>query len=211
MISQTLQSVSTLKRSYGFLYQWYDTGTGAVMKNPGDINCSQETTPAQDNCYFLSAVDNGWYASGLVVARQALPELAPLVNSLLKPMDFSIFYDNRAADRLQHQRRDRRQPADRPAVRRLLRRSGPGRLPQRRAVQRPADLDVRRAWACTRCRAMSGGGPGGRLPPQQCATDPDFSWQGQAPGGYWQNITRSAVRTRCSGSGRATTPTRARR
>lgn len=25
------------------------------------------------------------------------------------------------------------------------------------------------------------------LPPQQCATDPDFSWQGQEPAGYWQN------------------------
>ncbi|MEO6699911.1 MAG: glucoamylase family protein, partial [Jatrophihabitantaceae bacterium] len=27
------------------------------------------------------------------------------------------------------------------------------------------------------------------LPPQQCATDPDFSWQGQQPAGYWRNIT----------------------
>jgi len=26
------------------------------------------------------------------------------------------------------------------------------------------------------------------LPPKQCATDPDFSWQGQQPGGYWQTI-----------------------
>jgi hypothetical protein len=28
------------------------------------------------------------------------------------------------------------------------------------------------------------------LPPQQCATDPDFSWQGQWPvAGYWANVT----------------------
>jgi hypothetical protein len=27
------------------------------------------------------------------------------------------------------------------------------------------------------------------LPPKQCSTDPDFSWQGQNPGGYWTTIT----------------------
>ena len=26
------------------------------------------------------------------------------------------------------------------------------------------------------------------LPPKQCSTDPDFSWQGQAPGGHWTTI-----------------------
>src|SRR5207237_4804257 len=30
----TLTSVSHLKRSHGFLYQWYDTSTGAVIRNP---------------------------------------------------------------------------------------------------------------------------------------------------------------------------------
>lgn len=94
LIQATLTEVQNLKSYRGFLYQWYDTSTGAVIRNPGDIDCSSETTPTTDNCFFLSAVDNGWYASGLIVARQALPELAPLVNSLMGKMDFSIFYDN---------------------------------------------------------------------------------------------------------------------
>jgi len=91
----TLREVATLKRYDGFLYQWYDTNNGDVLKNPGDVDCA-ETTPAQDNCWFISAVDNGWYASGLIEVRQALPGVSGLADSLLKPMDFSIFYDNRA-------------------------------------------------------------------------------------------------------------------
>ena len=90
----TLGEVARLKRYDGFLYQWYDTNNGDVLKNPGDVDCN-ETTPAQDNCWFISAVDNGWYATGLIEVRQALPDLRGLADSLLKPMDFSIFYDNR--------------------------------------------------------------------------------------------------------------------
>jgi len=94
LIQSTLTELQGMQSYKGFLYQWYDTATGATIRNPGDINCSQETTPTTDNCFFVSAVDNGWYASGLIVVRQALPELADLVNSLMGPMDFSIFYDN---------------------------------------------------------------------------------------------------------------------
>src|SRR5581483_1041337 len=90
----TLRELAGLKRYDGFLYQWYDTGDGAVLKNPGQGDCT-ETTPAQDNCFFLSAVDNGWYASGLIEARQALPGVRTLADHLLAPMDFSIFFDNR--------------------------------------------------------------------------------------------------------------------
>jgi Putative glucoamylase/Protein of unknown function (DUF3131) len=90
----TLRSVAGLKRYDGFLYQWYDTGNGAVLNNPGQGDCT-ETTPAQDNCWFTSAVDNGWYASGLIEVRQALPGVRALADRLLAPMDFSIFYDNR--------------------------------------------------------------------------------------------------------------------
>ncbi len=52
--------------------------------------------PTNNNCFFLSNVDNGWYASGLIVVRQAMPELAHLADSLIAPMNFGIFYDNRA-------------------------------------------------------------------------------------------------------------------
>lgn len=92
----TLSEVQHLKRYDGFLYQWYDTTTGDVIRNPGDIDCSAEPAPTFDNCYFVSNVDNGWYASGLIVVRQALPELRPLVDSLIAPMNFGIFYDSRA-------------------------------------------------------------------------------------------------------------------
>ncbi|HEY1515360.1 MAG TPA: glucoamylase family protein [Solirubrobacteraceae bacterium] len=91
----TLREVATLKRYDGFMYQWYDTNNGDVLKNPGDVDCA-ETTPSQDNCWFISAVDNGWYASGLIEVKQALPGVRGLAESLLAPMDFSIFYDNRA-------------------------------------------------------------------------------------------------------------------
>ena len=88
----TLHTVRGMKRSHGFLYQWYDTDNAKVLSNPGDADCT-ETTPAQDNCWFLSAVDNGWYASGLIVVKHAFPRLRHVAADLLKPMDFSIFYD----------------------------------------------------------------------------------------------------------------------
>ena len=94
-IQDTLQEVQSLRRFDGFLYQWYDTSTGQVIRNPGDIDCGSEPTPTFDNCYFVSNVDNGWYASGLIVVRQAMPELQHLVDSLMKPMNFGIFYDAR--------------------------------------------------------------------------------------------------------------------
>ena len=50
----TLREVAALKRYDGFLYQWYDTDNGAVLQNPGQGDCT-ETTPAQDNCFFISA------------------------------------------------------------------------------------------------------------------------------------------------------------
>ncbi|MEO8897703.1 MAG: glucoamylase family protein [Candidatus Dormibacter sp.] len=95
LIAATLTAVQKLDRFDGFLYQWYDTTNGDKIRNPGALDCKMEPTPAYDNCYFLSNVDNGWYASGLIVVRQAMPELKHLVNSLMSPMDFSIFYDNR--------------------------------------------------------------------------------------------------------------------
>ena len=91
----TLKTVITLPRFDGFLYQWYDTSTGAVLKNPGDLPCTTGAGPAFDNCSFISNVDNGWYASGLIIVRQAMPSLRHLVDQLMQPMDFGIFYDGR--------------------------------------------------------------------------------------------------------------------
>jgi Putative glucoamylase/Protein of unknown function (DUF3131) len=189
MITATLRTVSQLRRSAGFLYQWYDTTTGDVIRNPGDIDCTTETTPTQDNCYFLSAVDNGWYASGLVVARQAFPELARLVDHLIAPMNFAIFYDNRPQTACNTN----------PAV--------PGNQPTGQMFggyyvdQGPAGYHNGALYSDPRIAMYLGMGlhqmPGDvwwrtwrTLPPKQCDTDPDFSWQGQwPPEGQWEIYT----------------------
>jgi len=96
LVGATLGEVSGLKRYDGFLYQWYDTNDGNVLSNPGQGDCTGTTPEETDNCWFVSAVDNGWYASGLIEVKQALPAERGLAESLLAPMNFSIFYDNRA-------------------------------------------------------------------------------------------------------------------
>ncbi|MGA9859924.1 MAG: glucoamylase family protein [Solirubrobacteraceae bacterium] len=187
-VRATLREVATLKRFDGFLYQWYDTANGAVLSNPGQGDCT-ETTPAQDNCWFVSAVDNGWYASGLIEVRQALPGVAALADQLLAPMDFSIFYDNR------------------PQTACNTNASLPGNQPTGQQYggyyvgQGPAGYHNGALYSDPRISMYIGMGrrqmPGDvwwrtwrTLPPQRCATDPDFSWQGQWPTpGYWQNYT----------------------
>jgi hypothetical protein len=188
-IRSTLNSVKTLKRTYGLLYQWYDTTTKQVIKNPGDVSCATEPAPVQDNCYFLSAVDNGWYVSGLVVVRQALPQLRELVNTLMAPVDFSIFYDNG------------------PQTACNVNADLPGAPPTGQMYggyyvdQGPAGYHNGALYSDPRIAMYLGMGlhqmPGDvwwrtwrTLPPKQCDTDPDFSWQGQWPvPGYWQNYT----------------------
>jgi Putative glucoamylase/Protein of unknown function (DUF3131) len=188
LVSSTLKEVDKLKRYDGFLYQWYDTGNGNVLLNPGQGDCT-ETTPAQDNCWFVSAVDNGWYASGLIEVRQALPRLRRLVDRLMAPMKFAIFYDNRAQT-------DCNTNA-----------SLPGDPPTGQQYggfyvdQGPAGYHNGALYSDPRISMYIGMGrhqmPGDvwwrtwrTLPPKRCATDPDFSWQGQWPTpGYWQTYT----------------------
>jgi hypothetical protein len=189
LIRATLTEVQGLKSFKGFLYQVYDTTTGSVIRNPGDIDCSVETTPTTDNCFFVSAVDNGWYASGLIVVRQALPELASLVNGLMGQMDFSIFYDNgeetecnvNAAGQPTGQMYGGYYVGIGPAGYH----NGAFYSDPRIAIyigmglgQMPGNVWWR-SW-----RALPPPAPYGNC----AATDPDFSWQGQWPmGGSWQN------------------------
>ena len=187
LISATLGEVSTLKRYDGFLYQWYDTNDGNVLLNPGQGDCT-ETTPSQDNCWFVSAVDNGWYASGLIEVREAFPELRGLADSLLDPMNFSIFYDNRAQTDCN--------------VNVALGNQHTGTMYGGFYVdQGPAPYHVDTLYSDPRIAIYMGMGmhqmPGDvwwrtwrTLPPKQCSTDPDFSYQGQwPPAGYWQTYT----------------------
>jgi hypothetical protein len=200
-ITDTLHTVANIQRDNGFLYQWYDTTTGQVIRNPGDIDCTTETTPTFDNCYFISNVDNGWYASGLIVARQALPEVAPLANSLVAQMNFGMFYDGRAET---HCNVNPAVPGNQPT----------GQMFGGYYVGQPPDVGDNwmhyyhngAFYSDPRISAYIGMGlhqmPGNvwwrswrELPPPapfaDCATtDPDFSWQGQWPmGGSWQTYT----------------------
>jgi hypothetical protein len=188
LITATLDEVSTLKRFDGFLYQWYDTDNGNVLPNPGLRDCA-ETTPSQDNCWFVSAVDNGWYATGLIEVRRALPELSGLANRLIAPMDFSIFYDNR------------------PQTDCNTNANIAGNQPTGQQYggyyvdQGPASYHNGALYSDPRISMYVGMGlrqmPGDvwwrtwrTLPPKRCPTDPDFSWQGQWPvPGYWATIT----------------------
>jgi hypothetical protein len=186
-VISTLQEVQKIKRSHGFLFQWYDTTTGETILNPGDKTCAQDTSTDRDNCNFLSAVDNGWYASGLVVAREALPDVRNLATSLLNQMDFSIFYDNRAQKPGCNTNPD-------------FNGDPTGQMYGGYNVGfGPATYHNGAIYSDPRIAMYLGMGmhqmPGDvwwrtwrTLPPKQCSTDPDFSWQGQAPGGYWTTI-----------------------
>jgi hypothetical protein len=196
-LAATLSEVARLKQSSGFLYQWYDTSSGAVIRNPGDINCATEKTPTFDNCYFISNVDNGWYASGLIVVRQAMPELSGLVNRLIAPMNFGNFYDARAETHCN--------------VNTAIKGNQPtGQMFGGYYVGLPPDQGDNwqhyyhngAFYSDPRISAYIGMGlhqmPGNvwwrswrTLPPPapyaDCSTDPDFSWQGQwPPSGSWQ-------------------------
>ncbi|MGA2925583.1 MAG: glucoamylase family protein [Solirubrobacteraceae bacterium] len=188
LITATLDEVLTLKRYDGFLYQWYDTNNGNVLLNPGAGDCT-ETTPSQDNCWFVSAVDNGWYASGLIEVREALPELRGLADQLLEPMNFAIFYDDRAQTACNT---NASLPGDPPT----------GQMYGGYYVdQGPAGYHNGALYSDPRIAIYIGIGkrqmPGDvwwrtwrTLPPQRCPTDPDFSWQGQWPvAGYWRTYT----------------------
>ncbi len=195
-LTATLTEVSHLKRDNGFLYQWYDTTTGNTILNPGQADCSTEPNPTFDNCYFISNVDNGWYASGLVVVRNAMPELSSLANSLLGAMNFGLFYDNR--------------PQTPCNVNTAITGNQPtGQMFGGYYVDQPVDQGDNwkhyyhngALYSDPRISAYMGMGlrqmPGDvwwrswrTLPPKQCSTDPDFSWQGQWPvPGYWQMYT----------------------
>lgn len=89
-VNATLTEVEKLSKWHGFLFSWYDTGTGHRISGPGGTD--QEGQPAKGA--FISTVDNAWYATGLILVRQSFPTLAQRATALLNAMDFGIFYDN---------------------------------------------------------------------------------------------------------------------
>ena len=185
------REVATLKRYKGFLYQWYDTGNGNVLLNPGQGDCT-ETTPTQDNCWFVSAVDNGWYASGLIVARQALPGVRDLAEPAARRHGLLHLLRQPGPDRLQHQRVDRR-ATSRPASSTAASTSTKARPATTTARCTPTRASrCTSAWACTRCPATSGGARGGRCRPS--AAPPTRTSPGRASGRCRATGRRSPTR-----------------
>jgi hypothetical protein len=75
-LNLTLDSVEKLEKYRGFPYNYYD------------ITIFQRTSN------FISFVDSGWLAAGLVVAKNAFgAELGDKCQRLLDSMDFAFFYD----------------------------------------------------------------------------------------------------------------------
>jgi hypothetical protein len=200
-IEATLTEVQRLPRYDGFLYQWYDTTNGDVLSNPGQADCPAGATPAFTNCFFVSNVDNGWYASGLIVVRQAMPELAHLADSLIAPMNFGIFYDNRAET---HCNVNPAITGDQPTGQMFG--GYYAGLPPDQGDNWTHYYHNGALYSDPRISAYIGMGlhqmPGNvwwrswrELPPPapyaDCqSTDPDFSWQGQWPmAGSWQTYT----------------------
>lgn len=89
LVAATLQEASRLRSWHGFLLSWYDTTTGNPITAPGGTQVG-----ASLNGQFISSVDNAWFASSLVIVRQAYPSLAPLATRLLNRMNFGRLYDS---------------------------------------------------------------------------------------------------------------------
>lgn len=95
LIRSVLTAVSHLPNFNGLLYAWYDTTNGKILTNPGQADCAPNVTPSTStNCVFVPGEGNAWWASSLIIVREAFPQLADLANKLLKPMNFGLFYDN---------------------------------------------------------------------------------------------------------------------
>lgn len=80
-----LGDIERLPKYEGFLYRWYSTRTAQPLDTPRG-----EAEPAG----YVSTVDNGWLAQGLVVAAQAFPQLSGRALSLLGAMQWGLLYDS---------------------------------------------------------------------------------------------------------------------
>jgi hypothetical protein len=93
-IRQTLRTLAGLEKHEpsGMFYNWYDPATGAKLT----------TWPENgDPVYpFVSSVDNGWLATGLLVVARSDKQLAQQADAIRKQMDFSWYYDENAGARL---------------------------------------------------------------------------------------------------------------
>jgi hypothetical protein len=76
-LTATLDTLDSLERYRGFYFNYYDT------------------TTLERTSHFISFVDSAWLTAGLMVARQAFPELAPRCARLIDQGDYRFFYDEK--------------------------------------------------------------------------------------------------------------------
>jgi hypothetical protein len=74
--STILDTLATLETHNGFFFNYYDT------------------TSLEPTSSFISFVDTAWLMAGLMVTRQAFPELENSADDLLEPLDMQFFYDD---------------------------------------------------------------------------------------------------------------------
>lgn len=74
-LTRSIDSLEKLPRWHGFFHNYYSTSNRQVTRR------------------FISTVDNGWLAAGLIVVRQTFPELSGRASRLLAEMNFRELYD----------------------------------------------------------------------------------------------------------------------
>lgn len=84
--SATLDELRKLAKYKGFFFRWYDTRTGQAIASP-------RGAPVTEG--YVSTVDNGWLAQGLLTASVAFPTLG--FKSVLDDMQWDFLY-NKAAN-----------------------------------------------------------------------------------------------------------------
>ena len=86
-MAQTLETTAGLERNEasGMFYNWYDPATGDKLKI-----WPENGNPVKP---FLSSVDNGWLATGLLLTARAVPALADEADAIREDMDFSCYYN----------------------------------------------------------------------------------------------------------------------
>jgi putative glucoamylase/uncharacterized protein DUF3131 len=86
-VTRTLTTLGRLPRHQdsGQFYNWYDPATGDKLR----------VWPVDGSTVFpfLSSVDNGWLASGLLMVANDLPEVSGRAWPILSTMDFGFYYD----------------------------------------------------------------------------------------------------------------------
>jgi hypothetical protein len=86
-LARTVRTVAGLERNEhsGMFYNWYDPATGEKL-----LAFPDSGDPIKP---FLSSVDNGWLAVGLLLTARAEPSLAARADAIRHDMDFGCYYD----------------------------------------------------------------------------------------------------------------------